>query len=75
MKAMKGNQMPEQTTSCRSEDGKTVGGIDAIIAMVRFLVDRDMSSEEVQHALADLFEDSDFAKIQAARTFFSPPDE
>jgi len=55
--------MPEQPQSCRSEEGITVGLVDAIIAINRILSTRDMSSKDVQDALADLFEDSDFERI------------
>lgn len=41
-------------TECDSEDGITIGLIDGIIATCRVLVKRDLSSEQVRNALADL---------------------
>lgn len=54
--------------SCRPEEGITVGLVDAIIGIVRVLAPRDMSTGNVQEALADLFEDPDFQAVAAART-------
>jgi len=59
--------MSDEMQSCRSEEGITVGLVDALISIIRVLSIRDMSSNNVQEALADLFEDSDFQTIKDAR--------
>lgn len=56
-----------ETQSCRSIEGITVGLVDAIIGIVRVLAPRDLSTANVQEALADLFEDSDFRTVRDAR--------
>lgn len=53
--------------SCRSPEGITVGLVDALIGIVRVLAPRDLSTANVQDALADLFEDSDFRTVREAR--------
>lgn len=53
--------------SCRSEEGITVGLIDALIQIGRVLSQRDMSMHDAQEALADLIEDCDFQTILKAR--------
>lgn len=58
--------MAEEVQSCRSEVGVTVGLVDALIGIMRVLAPRDMSAKPVQEALADMFEDSDFARVQSA---------
>lgn len=55
--------MPEIITDCRSEDGITVGLIDAIITLCRILRDREIDSYEVLEALKDLKEDEDFIHL------------
>jgi hypothetical protein len=50
-------------TDCRSDDGVTVGLIDALISVARVLKDRDLSSVEVQEALEDLRGDEDIRFI------------
>lgn len=55
--------MGTTNTDCRSEVGVTVSLIDAMISIARVLVGRDMSSNEVQEALADLRDDEDIAAI------------
>lgn len=52
------------TTDCRSEEGITVGLVDALITILRVLVKRDLSPPAVQEALKDLADDED------ARTIF-----
>lgn len=47
------------SSDCRSEDGITIGLIDALIVIGRILNKRDVSNIEVQEALADLREDED----------------
>lgn len=58
--------MSEQQ-NCRSEEGITVGLVDALISILRVLAMRDLSAPNAQEALADLFEDSDFYTVQNAR--------
>ena len=57
----------KEIQECRSEEGITVGLVDALIAIIRVLAPRDMSSQNVQDALADLLEDSDFKTVVEAR--------
>lgn len=59
-------EVVEEVQSCRSEEGITVGLVDALIGIVRVLAPRDMSPQNVQDALSDLFEDSDFATVRDA---------
>lgn len=48
---------------CRSEEGITVGLVDAIISIARILAKRDISPEAVKEALMDLAMDEDISKI------------
>lgn len=48
------------TTDCRSDIGVTVGLIDGIIAQLRVLKTRDMSSKDVNEVLLDIKDDEDF---------------
>jgi hypothetical protein len=57
----------EEVQSCRSEEGITVGLVDAVIGILRVLAPRDLSPKPVQEALADLFEDPDLRTVQDAR--------
>lgn len=50
-------------TDCRSEEGITVGLVDAIISILRVLAIRDMAYEVVQEALLDLREDPDLLTV------------
>ena len=52
--------------SCRSDEGKIVGLVDACIGIHRYLAESDLTLPDVQEALADMFMDPDFQKIQAA---------
>lgn len=54
------------TTDCRSEDGITVGLIDALISIARVLAPRDLQDPAVQEALKDLAQDEDIARIVRA---------
>lgn len=56
-----------ETQSCRSEEGITVGLVDALISIMRILATRDLSPFDVQEALADFLEDPDFQTVQNAR--------
>ena len=58
--------MAESTTDCRSEDGITVGLIDAVISICRVLLPRleeNDSSPDVVEALRDLHSDVDFSSL------------
>lgn len=49
---------------CRSEEGITIGLIDAMISIARVLARRDLEeSQAVKEALADLHADEDIALI------------
>lgn len=52
--------MAESPTDCRTEEGVTVGLIDAIITLFRVLRKRDLSGIETMEALRDLAQDEDF---------------
>lgn len=52
--------MTESSTDCRSEEGITVGLIDAIITLFRVLRRRDLSGLAITEALKDLANDEDF---------------
>jgi hypothetical protein len=62
--------LAEEAQSCRSEEGITVGLVDAVIGIVRVLAPRDLSTGHVQEALADLFEDPDLRTVRDARRRF-----
>lgn len=51
---------------CRSEEGITVGLVDAIISILRVLAPRDLRTKNVREALADLSADPDLRTVQAA---------
>lgn len=55
--------MSEQPQSCRSDEGITVGLVDAIIGILRVLAPRNLSLESVQEALADLTADPDLKTV------------
>ncbi len=50
-------------TDCRSNTGITVGVIDAIITLCRFLKGRDMDTLEIVEALKDIGNDEDFSRL------------
>lgn len=59
--------MQEVTTDCRSEEGITVGLIDALISIARVLAKRDLRKHKaVREALKDLDNDEDFGAITDA---------
>lgn len=58
--------MADEVQSCRSEEGITVGLVDAVIGIVRVLAPRDLTAGPVQDALADLFQDPDLRTIRDA---------
>ena len=64
--------MTQEVQNCRSEEGVTVGLVDAVISILRVLAPRDLSTTHVQEALADLTEDPDLRTVLAAR---QPPAE
>lgn len=55
----------ETTTDCRTEEGITVAIIDTIINQFRLLRGRNLSSNPVQEALKDLFNDEDQSFIMS----------
>lgn len=55
-----------ESQDCRSEEGITVGLVDAIISILRVLAPRDLCTTNVQEALADLSEDPDFRTVCTA---------
>lgn len=57
----------EDVQDCRSEDGVTVGLVDAMISILRVLAPRDLSTTNVQEALADLTQDPDLRTVLTAR--------
>lgn len=70
--------MSDHPESCRSEDGITVGLVDALIGIMRVLAPRDLSATSVQEALADLLEDPDFRTVRHGwrlRPGYLGPDE
>jgi hypothetical protein len=62
-----GSQAEPEVQSCRSEEGITVGLVDALIGIMRVLAPRDLSAQPVEEALADLLEDPDFRTVREAR--------
>lgn len=57
----------ETHTDCRSEEGVTVGLIDALISICRVLAKRDLrSSQVVDEALLDLEQDYDHQMVMNA---------
>lgn len=51
------------STDCRSEDGITVGMIDAMISIARVLRTRNLNNDSVLEALKDIRSDEDIAWI------------
>lgn len=49
---------------CRSEDGITIGLIDAMITIARIAAKRDLKSKAVQEALLDFYNDDDMLKLR-----------
>ncbi len=43
--------MPDTHTDCRSEEGITVGLVDALISILRVLAKRDLTTPAVREAL------------------------
>lgn len=52
-------------TDCRSEDGVTVGLVDAIITLCRLIRTRNINQSDVLEALKDLASDEDFEYLQS----------
>lgn len=55
------------TTHCRTEEGVTVGLIDALITICRILRHRDLSGIATQEALKDLSQDEDWLYLNVLR--------
>lgn len=49
---------------CRSEDGITIGLIDAMITIARIAAKRDLKPKAVQEALLDFYNDDDMLKLR-----------
>lgn len=60
-----------QTLDCRSEEGVTVGIIDAIITLCHLMDKRDTSPVTVQEALKDLRADESFRDLLTTETIVS----
>ena len=60
--------MAESSTDCRSEEGITVGLVDAIISIARVLARRPFSPPVVKEALADLRNDDDVNIVMGVTT-------
>jgi hypothetical protein len=56
--------MNETFSDCRTDDGVTIGLIDAIITMCRLLINRDLSTADVIEALKDIANDEDFNQLE-----------
>lgn len=67
--------MPEITTDCRSEEGVTVGLIDAVVSVCRVLSGRPLryASEAVKQALLDLRSDPDVAIVMGVNRASDTP--
>ncbi len=50
----------EEEISCRSDEGVTVGIVDAIITSLRLLKTRNLKPQSIQEALLDIGDDPDF---------------
>jgi hypothetical protein len=61
-------------TDCRTDEGTTVGLIDAIITISRVLRPRNTSSHAAQEALKDLAHDEDFTNLLWACGLYAPPE-
>lgn len=55
--------MTSTITDCRTEEGITVGLIDALISVCRVLTERDASSVAIKEALKDLYSDPDVISV------------
>src|SRR4051812_13247131 len=64
--ARPGRSAVHSYTDCRTEDGVTVGLIDALGTIVRVLATRDLESEAAREALADLGSDEDLRRVLVA---------
>lgn len=57
---------PSEVQSCRSEEGITVGLVDALMSILRVLAPRNLSTKNVREALLDLRGDPDLGVVMAA---------
>lgn len=55
--------MNDQPIDCRSEEGITVGLVDALISIGRILAHRDLTHPAVTEALKDFADDEDMMTI------------
>lgn len=58
------------TTDCQSEEGITVSLIDTISFLLGQLADRDLGSENVQHAIKDMQINGKFSTCEKIYTLF-----
>lgn len=54
----------EEPIDCRSEEGITIGLIDAMIAIARIAAKRDLKPKAVQEALLDFYNDNDMLHLR-----------
>lgn len=57
-------EIPTDAIDCRSEEGITVGLIDALISIARIAAHRDLASLAVEQALLDFNNDEDLLKLR-----------
>lgn len=63
----------EQTYSdCKTENGITIGLVDAVISILRVLSPRDLTHPYVVAALTDLKGDPDYAKLVETLSTINP---
>lgn len=68
--------MSQATSSdCRTEKGVSIGLVDAIIAILRVLKDRDLSDADIQEALKDFVGDEDLKTVLLAIGYKVVPHE
>lgn len=56
-------RITEIYSDCRSEEGITIGLVDALISISRILSKRDLNSPQIKEALKDLVGDEDLKFI------------
>lgn len=66
--------MTETITDCRTDEGITVGLIDAVITISRIMRGRNTSSQAVQEVLNDLAHDEDFTNLLWECGLYAPPE-
>lgn len=56
-------EIVSEPIECKSEDGITIGLIDAILSILKVLAIRDLSPKSVKEALLDLADDTNLQNI------------